>query len=271
MKTLSRDRGTDIEQLAQEHYEEIEQLNRMHASREAKLRSTQKLMVNDLQAKSTEIDRLKRSLSARDQELAQLRSDLAQKSDDLDIARSSKVELQRQLAHPKHSTAVQERPKDNQHHSVMSENGSASARTQAAISRLINQEIRAHTTAKYAGDVAVHNEQRRFHRFMSVVDEDHTAMRNELYHIRHEIGQLAASSGRHKRTLVREIDELVDWWNTFREGLNETTGAMREEVTMRNCSYVTERENRIDALVELAKFCGVEECLQWGLERMTGE
>jgi hypothetical protein len=39
MKSLSFDRGTNIEQLAQAHYEEIEQLKRMHAYQMAKLRT----------------------------------------------------------------------------------------------------------------------------------------------------------------------------------------------------------------------------------------
>jgi hypothetical protein len=39
MKSLSFDRGTNIEQLAQAHYEEIEQLKRMHAYEMAKLRT----------------------------------------------------------------------------------------------------------------------------------------------------------------------------------------------------------------------------------------
>jgi hypothetical protein len=250
------------QEVAQEHYEKTQQLKRMHAYQQAKLRNTQKLMENDLQVKDTEIDRLTQTLSTRDQELEQLLMDLAQKSDDRDTTHNSTVELQSQLAHPKHpKTADQECVKDNQHHSIMFRESYTSDKPQEAIIRLINQEIRALTAAKHANEVAAEDEQGRLHGFISMIDENHTAMHDDLSYIRYEITEFAAQAGKYEHTLVRETDEVLDWWNVFRDDLGQTTSEILEEIATRNCSYTRECDDRIEALTELSRVCGVWERL----------
>jgi hypothetical protein len=177
--------------------------------------------------------------------------------------------LQRQLTHLKSpAIAAHERAKEIRHRPAISKDAFTSDGTQEAIIRLTNQEIRTHTAAKDASQVAAESEQRRLRAFISTVNDNHAAMRDELNYIRHEITQIAARFGKHKRSFVSDIDEMVGWWDTFMDELSQTTGEMLEAIATKDCSYTRERDGRIDALIELSKVCGVRERL--GLERWTG-
>jgi hypothetical protein len=227
-----------------------------------------KLIVNEFQAKDTEIEHFKRLLWARDHEVAGLHSVLSKRSDELKISNSSTIELQKQLSHQKHLMyALIERVEDNQNQSMASQDTASSNATQEAIIRALDKEIHIYAMAKQACKRAAIYERHELPSLIRTVIKDNTSFGLDLEWIRHRIVELEApfEFTKHKSMLVKEIERLMDWLEFVAGDLAKRSDEVRDEAVESPFTHVEECDERIASLVGLAKLCGVCERLDMAL------
>jgi hypothetical protein len=218
------------------HRDEIQQLRRAHTYQQAKLRTAQKPIMDDLQASNTEVERLALSLSASQAEVSQLRNDLVQKSD--------KLEVQKAM--------IRDIPMTDG--------------TQKAISEVLGKEICAHTTAKHTHQIAIENELRRLEDLGQMINEDHTSFGVEINHICHDVIDFDAPD-----KVVKELDELDMRMDILLDNVAQFQSTSAEDMMKIRSMYMEDHKKRRDALFGLAKLCGLWDRIREDLAGREGE
>jgi hypothetical protein len=228
--------STRNREVAQVHRDDIEQLKRAHTYQQAKLRTAQKPIMDDLQAKTTEVERLTLSLSASQAEVSQLRNDLVQKSDELQVQKA------------------------------MMRNSPMSDGTQKAISEVLGKEICAHTMAKNKHQIAIEKELLRLGDLGHMIKEDHTSFDVEINHIRHSVNDFDTPD-----KVVKELDELDMRMDILLDNVAKVPSISAEDITEIRRMYMKEHKERKDALVEVAKLCRLWDRVREDLAGREGE